>query len=201
MRLFVITPEETTPRETAAVNALFHSGLEILHLRKPYMDEKSMRAYLQAVDPAYHNRITLHDHFSLVEVFNIGGIHMNRRNSIPLPGLRVSRSCHTIDELKEYAGSYHYLFLSPVFDSISKTGYKQAFSPEQLERARHENCINSKVIALGGITVNHVPAVRMWGFGGIALLGAVWQPFHKDQDVTGLINRYMIFRKLCEKQR
>jgi thiamine monophosphate synthase len=69
---------------------------------------------------------------------------------------------------------YDYVFLSPVFDSISKEGYRAAFSHEELLRASEAGLINAKVIALGGIDATTLPLLKPYKFGGIGVLGAIW---------------------------
>ena len=49
------------------------------------------------------------------------------------------------------------------------------FTPPQLLSARANGLIDNKVIALGGITLQNIPQVREYGFGGAAILGDVWQ--------------------------
>ena len=80
---------------------------------------------------------------------------------------------------------YDYLFLSPIFDSISKKGYRSAFSPEQLTKAGKEGVINERVIALGGITPEKKTAIKDWNFGGIAVLGFLWQ----EPTIAGVIRQ------------
>lgn len=72
-----------------------------------------------------------------------------------------------------YKDECDYLFLSPIFDSISKAGYRSAFSHEQLQRAADEGVIDRKVIALGGVTPERIPYLHSLGFGGVAMLGAL----------------------------
>lgn len=67
-----------------------------------------------------------------------------------------------------------YVFLSPIFDSISKSGYHSAFTLEVLQQAAAHNIIDEKVVALGGVTPDKVKWLRQIGFGGAAMLGAVW---------------------------
>ena len=62
-----------------------------------------------------------------------------------------------------------YVFLSPVFDSISKQGYRAAFSMETLEQAR--GIIDEKVFALGGVTLDKITILEQLHFGGIAVYG------------------------------
>jgi thiamine-phosphate pyrophosphorylase len=70
-------------------------------------------------------------------------------------------------------GTWTALFLSPIFDSISKEGYPAAvFDPQQVAQALQR--AQMPVYALGGIDVGKVPVVRRMGFQAIGLLGAVW---------------------------
>jgi thiamine-phosphate pyrophosphorylase len=69
----------------------------------------------------------------------------------------------------------NYLFLSPIFDSISKQGYCSNFSIELLREAQAEGIIDNKVIALGGVTPRKQPLLESLGFGGYAMMGAVWK--------------------------
>lgn len=89
--------------------------------------------------------------------------------------LSVSRSCHSFEEVEAALdGGCDYVFLSPVFDSISKPGYGSAFTPEQLQWARARGIINRRVVALGGIDAENIPVAALCGFGGVAVLGALW---------------------------
>lgn len=89
--------------------------------------------------------------------------------------ITVSRSCHSIAEVQKYKDSCNYLFLSPIYDSISKEGYGAAFSRTDLKRAADEGIIDKKVYALGGVSAEHLPELQELGFGGAAVLGALWQ--------------------------
>ena len=68
---------------------------------------------------------------------------------------------------------------SPIFDSISKKGYKHSFSNRDLEDAGNSGIINEKVIALGGIIPQFIPQLRAWNFGGAAFLGDIWNRRHE----------------------
>lgn len=178
MKLVVITRPDFFEGETDIVNDLFRSGMERLHLRKPKASEEELSAWLQGIDRQYYGCIVLHDCFSLVEKFSLGGVHLNSRNPetpANIQGITVSRSCHSIDEVAEHKGRCNYLFLSPIYDSISKEGYGAAYSRIDLERAASEGIIDDKVLALGGVNLEHIPEIRSMGFGGAAVLGALWQ--------------------------
>lgn len=179
MKTVIITRPDFFPGETELVGRLFDAGMERLHLRKPAASWQELASWLGAVDRRYHGRIVLHDRFGLAERFAAGGIHLNSRNPVPPagigPGLSISRSCHSLPEIAMHRDSCTYLFLSPIYDSISKEGYGSAFSREELARASAEGIIDSKVFALGGVSLEHVPELESLGFGGMAVLGALWQ--------------------------
>ena len=80
----------------------------------------------------------------------------------------------TLDEIAAHPAC-DYLFLSPLFDSISKSGYRAAFTDGELRDAAARGLLGERVVALGGIRPELLPRVRELGFGGAALLGAVWR--------------------------
>ena len=64
------------------------------------------------------------------------------------------------------------MFLSPIFQSISKEGYGSGFSLDGLRNAK--GIIDDKVIALGGICPRTITKLKDIPFGGVAVLGALW---------------------------
>ena len=179
MKLIVITTETFFKGEARVVNLLLKNGLETLHLRKPAASLHETAVFIKQIRLDYHARIVIHDHYDLTNMFDLKGIHLNRRNQANMEKycskrrLTISRSCHSLDEVSE-SRFCDYVFLSPVFDSISKVGYKQGFTMLQLADAREKMIINEKVIALGGITAENIQVAFSYGFGGVAVLGALW---------------------------
>lgn len=176
MKLIAITRPDFFEGEAEAINLLLANGLERLHLRKPHAKTGEIEALLQQIPAVYHDRISLHDGHELATAYGIGGIHLNARHPVVPCGFggRISRSCHSLEEVRRYKDTCDYVFLSPIFDSISKAGYASAFSPDDLRAA--DKLIDSRVIALGGIDADKINTVRDWGFGGVAVLGSVWSP-------------------------
>ena len=171
----IITSPDFLRNENEYITALFDAGLEILHLRKPDAAKEEYERLLCSIPQKYHERIMLHDFFELTEKYDVRGVHLNRRNPEynGAKRLKISKSCHSIPEL-EAIDRYDYVFLSPVFDSISKKGYQAAFSHEELLLASQAGLINEKVIALGGIDVSTLPLLEPCRFGGVATLGTIW---------------------------
>lgn len=178
MKLAVITTPTFFGGEEELVRRLFDSGLERLHLRKPGATREELARFLDSLRASDRARIVLHDHFRLCLRYGCAGVHLNSRNpSLPaeLEGVSVSRSCHSLEELGTWKESCNYLFLSPIYDSISKEGYGSAFPREELEKARESGLLDSRVYALGGVSLEHIDELRGLGFGGVAVLGALWQ--------------------------
>lgn len=197
--LTIITLPYFFEDEAERITAKFQSGLRRLHLRKPDSTETEMRALLDTIPQVYHPRIVLHDHFSLTNDYNIGGVHLNSRNDTMPIGWNgsVSISCHSIEELetrkkdgchdsKGYHRHFDYLSLSPIFDSVSKKNYHAVFSDQALEMARTCGIIDKRVFALGGVTRKHLNTIKQMGFGGAMMLGDAWQDVTRKEDKTRL---------------
>ena len=182
MKIVVITTPYFHIDEIKCVTALFRAGLELLHLRKPQSSIQDCARWLKGIPEEYVHRVVLHDHFRLVEDFNVKGVHLNGRNPNPPENWNghVSRSCHSVDELIAFKERCDYLFLSPIFDSISKEGYNSELTEETILTAKNEGFIDHKVYALGGMTATHLKMAREWGFGGAAFLGDVWNRFQNN---------------------
>ena len=54
------------------------------------------------------------------------------------------RSCHSLEEVAKYKATCDYVFLSPIYDSISKEGYPSAYTTDSLQKARQAGIIDAK---------------------------------------------------------
>lgn len=186
-----ITPEEIDERnEALAVTLLLDNGWDRVHLRHPRASRRDMINLLENIPQKYHNRLVLHGHFDLTNEFNLGGLHLNHRCPEP-PALyngALSKSCHSLSEVREAAdaGRYAYVTLSPVFDSISKAGYKSRFDREELKGLGDITTL--PVIALGGVDFTRLGEINSYGFSGFAMLGALpWDNPEKMRTITNQI--------------
>ncbi|MGG6544235.1 UNVERIFIED_CONTAM: thiamine phosphate synthase [Prevotella sp. 15_C9] len=182
MKIIVITPPTFLSEEADIIQRLLDWGVASVHIRKPQSSVEATDALLSSIPTAYHSQLVLHDHFNLTARYTLQGIHLNRRNPV-MPSFfhgTLSCSCHSLQEIKARKPHCDYLFLSPVFDSISKKGYRSAFRQETLAQAAADAVIDSKVFALGGIKKEKLPTLRTLHFGGAVFLGDVWQRIHAD---------------------
>ena len=177
MKFIVVTEPEFILHEAGMIMQLFDAGLDTLHLRKPDSQPEECAALLAKLPVWMRRHTVVHEHFDLCDGYGLQGIHLNRRNPLPPAGFHghtVSASCHSIGEAEERKAGLDYVFLSPVFNSISKQGYQSAYTDDQLAEAANSGIIDSSVIALGGVTLDRIAQLREWHFGGAAFLGDVW---------------------------
>ncbi len=175
--LIGITSENLLPDEAWLIMAALDAGLDWVHLRKPRATLRQLTDLLDALPCQYQERLVLHDCHELAQHYPVRGIHLNSRSSaVPEPFRgTLSRSCHSIAEIAEYKAVHDYLFLSPIFDSISKQGYHAAFTSAQLREAADGGIIDRTVMALGGISPENIAETLQYGFGGAAVLGYLWK--------------------------
>ena len=134
-----------------------------------------MERWLFELDPEVRGQCVVHGHDDLIVGLGLAGSH----------GLSVetsrSASLHSFDELNACTQNLDYVFLSPVFDSISKVDYKAAYSQDDFRKGladfhAQERSI-AKVIALGGVDADNLVLTAQLGFDGAAVLGAVWNHY------------------------
>ncbi|MCQ2201754.1 MAG: thiamine phosphate synthase [Bacteroidales bacterium] len=181
--MIVITSPGYISDEADKINSLFEVGIRRLHLRKPDATSEDVARLVAQIDEQWYDKISVHYHFDVAEAFSLGGVHLSGRTpDVPKRWMGlVSASCHTLEEIEQKKEGLDYCFLSPIFDSISKVGYGSAFSIEQLQVARDNQLIDSKVIALGGVSEENLDTIKKLGFGGYAILGALWRIEEKEK--------------------
>ena len=98
------------------------------------------------------------------------------KKELQTKSLTLSSSFHSMENLRQADGIFDYVFLSPVFDSISKPGYVSSCVLQVEYKLK-----TTKVIALGGIQANNISEAKKLGFDGVAALGAIWQDPEKAE--------------------
>lgn len=176
--IVVISDSEFLPGEAAIVNELFRRGLDLFHIRKYEASESALTEFIRSIDPEFREQLVLHHHHPLGVKLGLTRFHYSERdrNAWKESGWAgknqewsYSTSVHTMEEYNALPEHFSYAFLSPVFDSISKPGYRAArfdFSEKKASRV--------KLIALGGIQAENISECIQMGFEGAALLGAIW---------------------------
>jgi thiamine-phosphate pyrophosphorylase len=194
MKIVVFSSSNKVNSEIPEVIKMFENGLACFHLRKPKLRLKELDKYILAIPEKYRNRIVLHTHHELASLHGLKGVHHSRahRKMGSIYTIKIgiakmlkkkmfySRSYHSLAEVKKSQTIYDYVFLSPVFDSISKNYHKSSFAKGELEQILKSTKQN--IYALGGITPENVEMAFKMGFDGVAVLGYIWKVHHNPLD-------------------
>ena len=171
MNLRVISPEGHFENEAMIIQALIDAGLKHYHCRKPKMNEAEFLAYLHTLPKAclahlvYHNK-----NQQWHQDFGFEQLHGDYQSC--QPGIIYSKSCHSMPEFNQAKG-YHTAFLSPIFDSISKSNYPALPNLKQVLAQRSN--FATQLCALGGVRQEDLTQLNDLGFQASALMGAIWQ--------------------------
>ncbi|MFD1873922.1 thiamine phosphate synthase [Hymenobacter bucti] len=185
-RLLLLSAPTAQLDEPRLLAELLAQDLGRLHLRKPGWPAAQLEALIQALPPQSYPRVVLHGYPHLVRQYQLGGLHLTasqraaaRRRPALLPGQTLSTSFHSLAEITRARRRYDYVFLSPIFDSLSKAGYASKFDLGELRHFFWTQAArpgyHPPVLALGGVEAQTISLVRQAGFAGAAVLGAVWQ--------------------------
>ncbi len=195
--MIVITNPFSIENEFQLINQLFEEGLALLHIRKPAYSENEMRHFLTNIDEVFYSKIVLHNHHKLVEEFEINRIHFSEKERTNPARFQkpcrylFSTSIHIIEEFNQLSTEWEYAFLSPVFQSISKPGYKSDLN--LLESINVRTNFKTKLVALGGINENNIQIALDSGFDSVALLGSIWlndNPIQKFIQCQKIVHSY-----------
>ena len=202
MLWIVVTSPVFLSDEATFLHRLLANGVDIIHLRKPGASAADCARLLEELSAEDRSHIVVHDFFELAEPYGLRGMHLNARRNIVPEGYsgHVSRSCHSLEEVKQHKDNCNYVFLSPIFDSISKEGYASAFTSESIREAAEKGIIDKRVIALGGVDENNLLQVKDFGFGGGAILGGLWTKFDpaSDYNYQELIAHFRKLKRLAD---
>jgi len=200
MRLIVISQSKVFENEADIVTKFFEAGLETFHLRKPKLSTRELKKYIQKIPKQFHSRIVIHSHHSLAGKFKLKGIHLtkthhkrNIKTKLVIKWLRllnsnliVSTSYTKLISVFEEDNRYSYVFLSPIFDSLTGK-YQSGFTDHSLIKALEKTTHN--VIARGGVDVTCLPKAKELGFSGIALYSGLWEKENPLQEFQRIIDR------------
>lgn len=202
MLKILFTYPEALPHETLLLQNLMQEEWDFLHVRKPDYSKEEMINFLELISD-FHHKVVLHSHYELIQEFDLAGININAKamanlsyqdeltsacdvrdlclkdGQITVRGQRpdlVTYSAHRFGEVQQLAFNTDYVFLSPIFDSISKVDYHSAFNDYEILSAFLKDS-DRKIIALGGIDNSRIEICEKLGFEGYAMLGDIWKKY------------------------
>lgn len=211
MHVFLVSDFSALSNEHNLLNKLFDEGLEVFHLRKKEYSLTQMMQYLDAIPEQFHHKIVLHSHFQLLAYYNLKGSHFNKQ--YPLKKFRkeatpellntvlskhTSCSVHSLVDIQKLDHNYDYVFISPVFDSISNRGYNAKIKIKSFQKFLDFPDRQVKVIALGGIKDENIPLACCANFDGVALLGHIWNDYAMNKSVDAAEKKFKEIVRLSQ---
>jgi thiamine-phosphate pyrophosphorylase len=184
MKLILLTGSDGLRSDPGVITEALQKGFSRVHIRVYDQPIDLWRKFLKSFSDTELTKMVIHDHYELVDEFNLGGIHIPswRRiaTDIVMPMAKcVSTSVHSIGELAVLKG-YNYCFLGPIYNSISKPGY---MADPNISTSFN---IDMDVFAIGGIRPEHLTRISDTSFAGAGILGGVW-----NDDPISSINKYI----------
>jgi len=190
MKTILYTPEQEVENEIGIITQLLDAGADYLYIRKPELDDFSLVDYVEQIPERYWKNC-ISTSLIITKEFNLGGYHFTRdivqRNALyndkVLDWLHEndkmsSVSAHSTEELKDYAGKFRHVMVSPLFKSISKENHQYDWDYENLQlllKDYHASLAMTAYFAVGGIDLSKIGMVKNLNFDGIGLLGALWK--------------------------
>jgi thiamine-phosphate diphosphorylase len=124
--------------------------------------------------------VTVNDRLDVAIAAGAAGCHLGQDDfpihealALAPPGFWLGGSAGTADEARRAAAAgAHYLGIGPIAATRSKADAGSAIGAAGF-RAVHEAAPGIPAVAIGGVTVAHVPQLKAAGAAGVAVIGAV----------------------------
>ena len=203
MELILISHPDFFKGETQFVSSLLHRFDFTFHLRKPDAGVDELNLFLREIPNQLHHKIVVSNSIEVFTNFKMKGMHFStskRTKRIHLSEkIYKGTSCHSVDEIKQLDSYYDYVYLSPIFPSISKQGYSGNLNLHEVSDYLGEER-QTKVIALGGIDANKISILENFAFDAYAVLGYVWtnDPLKNIHEIES--NFLKIYSQINKKQ-
>jgi thiamine monophosphate synthase len=214
-QLVVISPEVAHPAEALVLQKIAQSPLSCrFHLRRPRLGPLALARELLHFAPELWPWISVHGPLDTEALCaakgDIAWTHLGQHKRSPDPFEHpkqnghpqagkgpLSASLHSLEELSSLDLAHRpvdYAFLSPIFGSLSKPGYRGEWDFGTLTpslKSWHEAPQAPKILALGGITPQTAAKALELGFTGLAVLGAIWQSQSPNHDPLRALQKMM----------
>jgi thiamine-phosphate pyrophosphorylase len=182
MKLVAISSPAFIPEEAELINSLFREGLMCLHIRKPESSREECRTLIKKIKPQFSDRISIHQHHDLAGELGIKRLHFTEKErkatsaeilqNLISDQFLLSTSIHDLADTYHLSPYFRYTFFGPVFNSISKSGYKGVLSDDFYIKPENKQI---PIIGLGGISIDNLEKVYAMNFDGAAVLGTLWK--------------------------
>lgn len=197
MKYIIQTLPYSVFEEAKKINILFENGLDVIHIRKPDYSNKKIMKIIDGIDSKYHNKIVLHNNYSLIKKYSLKGIHVDFSKLNNLVGslyykylkkrysLTISSNVINIDSENINNSIVDYVFSGPVYTKFTETSI--VLNKNLFTISSKINKVNKEVYAINCFTINNIKATLNAGFTGPVLQSFIW----KSEDI---INAFKTLR-------
>jgi thiamine monophosphate synthase len=183
--LAVLTKPEPYPGEYVLLEALLEAGVERLHLRKP---GGSVEGLLERLAPRWASKLVVHGGAELAARYGVTQIHGAVKAGGH--GMAISTSVHSWDEFRILPEGLAYALISPLFDSISKRGYRATDDLLTIPPGP----LVCRPVGMGGVSDETIGLMMVRGWTGAAVLGWIWEEQGKE------VSRFEQLKKIIDGQ-
>ncbi len=184
LRVYLITDRTLLPEDQflPGIEAALKGGVRAIQLREKNLPEDELRTLAQDVlklTRKYNALLIMNHHAEWADDIGADGVHLTesstavRRVRKQYPDLLIGKSTHSLQgAMRAQHQGADFVTFSPVYDTPSKQQYG---APQGLEKLATVCAgLDIPVLALGGIDLSRIPAVRKHGAYGIALIRGIW---------------------------
>ena len=178
--IVVLSAPHLLEDEAQIITELFEAGLQHFHLRKTESTEEEAYKLIEKIPRKHYNKLVWHISTPYSPPDCIKKLHTSKPTNFALNRWH-SIGIHNKSDLNWVPKNAKYVFCSPIFDSISKAGYKGNAKWLAPFKSKH------KLFALGGVTNENISQLLeqpQWK--GAALLGHIWE---KPQEAVKRFNK------------
>jgi len=152
--------------------------IDYVQLREPDLEDSELIELAQTIKilcKKYSAKFILNKRYDLIDAAGADGVHLGAASSDvssiekEIEGKETGYSAHSVDEALSVSSDY--LFLSPIFDPISKRKERKALGLNALKELSSRT--TKPVFALGGISPENAMLCREAGAYGVATIGSV----------------------------
>ena len=156
---------------------------------------------VQALCKQYGATFLLDDRVELVKKLKADGVHLGK-NDMPIAEARqilgkdfiIGGTANTFEDVKaHYEAGADYIGCGPFRFTTTKKNLSPILGLEgyaEIVRKMKENGINLPIVAIGGITLEDIPAIMQTGVTGIALSGTILRaenPIEETRKINALL--------------
>jgi thiamine-phosphate diphosphorylase len=155
------------------------AGVDLIQVRERDLDTSRLAELVSTIVDTVRGsttRVVVNDRLDVALACGAGGVHLRsdsisaaEARSMSPAGFLVGRSVHGVEDAVAHAAAVDYLVAGTVFPTPSKPGATTLLGVHGLHEIAR--AVHKPVLAIGGVTIEHVPEIAAAGAAGFAAIG------------------------------